>query len=146
MSKNLACYLQPLKEMNQRLTKDKLQRIFFNIYKYLRVMLAKMPDMSLPTFFDIIPVYWHSKKYLSSRYMCLAPKCKIWGLFRAMGRKSSFESKAKISQSGPTFFNYLHICFQMDYHKLSKILKVWNNLFPFPQNIAILDFNMAKND
>ena len=115
-------YNQPLRKMNQRLLKDELQRIFFNIYKYWGVILAKKPDIGLSTFTDILPDFWHSKKYLS----CARDQNARSGP-RAKWSKLSFESRAKTSQSAPHFFNFLSV-FRRITMNLQKCLNKWNIL------------------
>ena len=110
--------------------------------RYLRVLLAKQPDISEPTFLTQYQIIYNMK----STYRINVPGTKIWN-FGAntvpWGVLEILAPRQKQVNVPPTFFK-LSIEFLVGFYLLFNILKIWIALFPFRQDMAIFQFQHGQ--
>ena len=110
--------------------------------KTLRVLLAKQPDISEPTFLTQYQIIYNMK----STYWINVPGTKIWN-FGAntvpWGVLEILAPRQKQVNVPPTFFSF-SIEFLIGFYLLSNILKIWIALFPFRQDMAIFQFQHGQ--
>ena len=110
--------------------------------KILRVLLAKQPDISEPTFLTQYQIIYNMK----STYRINVPGTKIWNLGAntvPWGVLEILAPRQKQVNVPPTFFE-LSIEFLVGFYLLSNILKIWIALFPFWQDMAIFQFQHGQ--
>ena len=108
----------------------------------LRVLLAKQPDISEPTFLTQYQIVYNMK----STYRINVPGTKIWNLGDnkvSWGAIEVLVPKQKQVNVPPTFFE-LSIEFLVGFYLLFNILKIWIALFPFWQDMAIFQFQHGQ--